>query len=71
MFAEELSCRGRTMDQNAYATIIKSAPVPDVYPQGHHFTQDNDPKHTSKLAQVFIEEGGDQVVEHTCRVSRL
>ena len=30
----------------------------EVYPDGHKFMQDNDPKHTSRHAKLFIEEKG-------------
>ena len=32
--------------------------IREVYPDGHCFMQDNDPKHTSKQAQVFLESAG-------------
>ena len=49
------------MTAEGYVNIIKQALVPfvrDVYPNGHRFMQDNDPKHTSKLAQKVFEEEG-------------
>ena len=30
----------------------------DVFPDGHRFMQDNDPKHTSRRAKQFFEENG-------------
>ena len=30
----------------------------EAYPDGHKFMQDNDPKHTSRHAKLFIEEKG-------------
>ena len=30
----------------------------EVYPDGHKFMQDNDPKHTSRHTKLFIEEKG-------------
>lgn len=32
--------------------------IRQVYPNSHRFQQDNDPKHTSRLAQQFMEENG-------------
>ena len=32
--------------------------IKDVYPDGHKFLQDNDPKHTSGYAKQWIEDNG-------------
>lgn len=32
--------------------------IEEVFPDGHRFMQDNDPKHTSKLGQKFLEDHG-------------
>ena len=57
--------RGRTgicifegiMDTPVYVDIIGRTLLPfvhEVYPDGHRFMQDNDPKHVSKLGQDFL-----------------
>ena len=47
------------MTAEVYVNILSQCQVPfcqQVYPNGHQFMQDNDPKHTSHRAQSFFEE---------------
>ena len=64
-----ISLRGRTgicifegkMDAKMYVNILQRTLVPflhDVYPTGHRFMQDNDPKHTSAYAAQFFQDMG-------------
>ena len=64
-----ISYRGRTslcifegkMNAPLFISILKKSLVPfirDVYPDGHRFVQDNDPKHCSKRARKFYAEQG-------------
>lgn len=64
-----ISHRGRTrlcifegkMNAPLFISILRSSLLPfikDIYPNGHRFVQDNDPKHCSKLARKFYEEEG-------------
>ena len=64
-----ISHRGRTnlcifdgkMNAALFVAILEKSLVPfirNVYPDGHHFVQDNDPKHCSRLARKFYAEKG-------------
>ena len=49
------------MDAAMYVDILKKTLKPfidEVYPESHRFMQDNDPKHTSRLATAFFEDDG-------------
>ena len=50
-----------TLTATRYVDILEAALIPfldEVYPDGHRFQQDNDPKHTSRYAKDYIEEKG-------------
>ena len=50
-----------TLTATWYVDILEAALIPfldEVYPDGHRFQQDNDPKHTSRYAKDYIEEKG-------------
>ena len=45
------------MDAPVYVDIIGRTLLPfvqEVFPDGHRFMQDNDPKHVSKLGQEYL-----------------
>jgi len=43
------------MDAHVYLEILKRGLLRDKYPQGgYHFQQDNDPKHTGRVAKDFF-----------------
>lgn len=49
------------MDAPLYLQILQQTLLPfleKVYPDGHKLMADNDPKHTSRAAQNFLEENG-------------
>ena len=49
------------MDADGYVSILEEALLPflrNVYPDGHRFVQNNDPKHTSKRALAFFQQNG-------------
>lgn len=50
-----------TMTATRYCSILEAGLLPflkDVYPEGHRFQQDNDPKHTSRYAKEYMKEKG-------------
>ena len=49
------------MDAEVYVNILKDTLLPFIsakFPDSHRFMQDNDPKHTSRLAKAYLEEQG-------------
>lgn len=49
------------MDAEVYVTILEGFLVPFIatnFPDSHKFMQDNYPKHTRRLAQVYLKEQG-------------
>ena len=49
------------MDAEVYVNISKDTLLSFIsakFPDSHHFMQDNDPKHTSRLAKAYLEEQG-------------
>ena len=49
------------MDKFLYIEILEKTLLPfvdEVYPDGHRFMADNDPKHTSGMAREFLTENG-------------
>ena len=78
-----ISLRGRSgicifdgiMDRFLYVDILEATLLPflrDVFPDGHRFMQDNDPKHTSNFGKVFLEANEVQWMktppEYACKV---
>ena len=48
------------MDANGFIDVLKAGLLPFIrekLSEGHRLMMDNDPKHTSRLAQTFMEEG--------------
>jgi hypothetical protein len=45
--------------------------VNELYPDGHRFQQDNDPKHTSKLARSFYRENNINWIEWPAHIYPL
>ena len=49
------------LDGPSYCLILEQTLLPfaqEAFPEGYRFWQDNDPKHTSKVARKFYEENG-------------
>ena len=49
------------MDAEMYQDILRQTLLPflqNVYPSGHQFVQNNNPKHTSRAAQQFYADNG-------------
>ena len=49
------------MDRFLYIDILQKTLVPfidDVFPDGHRFMADNDPKHNSLAAREYLEDSG-------------
>ena len=49
------------MNAPLFISILRQSLIPfikDIFPDGHRFVQDNDPKHCSKLARKFYEDEG-------------
>ena len=49
------------MDADGYVSILEQALLPflrDVYPDGHHVVQDNEPKYTSKRSVAYFCQNG-------------
>ena len=59
-----ISKRGKTgicifegiMDATLYTEVLEKTFLSTVYPEGHRFMADNDPKHTSNEAKKFLSE---------------
>ena len=61
-----------TMTMICYCRILEAGLLQflqEVFPDCHHFQQDNDPKHCLKYTQEFFSESG-QLVENATQVAR-
>ena len=61
------------MNRELFVSILEGTLLPfieAVYPEGHKFMIDNDPKYTSGYATDMVERKLSKLVENPCRVPR-